>query len=266
MMGVINASPESFFAGSVARLQEEVAAAARRAEEGGADVLDIGAMSTAPYRETWVSPEEERSRLVDAIAAAREASELPISADTQRASVAAAAVEAGAAIVNDVSGLLGDRAMGAVIAETGAGVVLMANDDPELEEGGRGPTELARDLLAAALERAARAGIPPERILLDPGFGFFRHRSFAWHEYDVEVLRAAPGLQAELGRPMLVGVSRKSFFSHTLGRKNAEDRLAGSLGVAAWCAQRGIGWLRVHDVRDTADVVRMVRMLENGGL
>ncbi|MEQ8819303.1 MAG: dihydropteroate synthase [Sumerlaeia bacterium] len=289
IMAIINASPESFFAGSVAAGRDAVRAAASLATEAGADILDIGAMSTAPYKETHVSPAEEEERMAEAVAAAREATDLPISADTQRANVARAAIEAGACIVNDVMGFAGDEDMAAVVDETGAGCVLMANENalanPEAEDP-RDVLELCEALLREALARAEESGIPRERIVLDPGVGFFRRRAEVWartHEpplgrpkgffsrgypywaqYDLALLRGVGELGRRMGYPMLVSASRKSMFKALLGQQDPADRLAGSLAVAAWCAAQGVAIVRTHDVAETCDVVRMWRLLGNG--
>jgi dihydropteroate synthase len=221
-------------------------------------------MSTAPYKDTWISPEEEIDRLCRGIEAIRGACSLPISADTQRAAVAAAALDCGALIVNDVSGFRSDPAMAPLVAERGAGAILMANDDPELDDQGRHPVSVVRQLLDEAVDRAILAGVPRGRLMVDPGFGFFRHRSIPWYEFDLRMLQGVPCYR-ELGLPLLLGVSRKSFFSKMLGEKDAADRLPGSLEVAAWSLIKGIDWLRVHDVRETVDTLRMMRLLTEQG-
>lgn len=256
----INLSPESFYKGSVSAAEETLEARVRNAQADGADMIDLGAMSTAPYKETRISEEEEIARMVRGVSVARRCTTLPISADTQRAAVARAAISAGASIINDVSALLHDPAMGEVCAAAGVRVILMANDAPDLEEAGDRPSDIVVRLLREAITRATAAGIARENVILDPGIGFFRQRSIPWYEWDLELLRNLGDLQA-LGCPVMIGASRKSLFGKVLGRGKPEDRLAGSLAVAAWCTSAGIQWLRVHDVRETADVIRTLDAL-----
>ncbi|MCB2153487.1 dihydropteroate synthase [bacterium] len=261
LLAIINVSPESFYPGSVALGRQAVRDRAEQAANEGADILDIGAMSTAPYKETFVTAEQEAERLVEAIEAAREASGLPISADTARASVAAAALTAGATIINDVSGLAGDPEMAELAAKRGAGVILMANEDRVIEGPDAAPPhQVVRTILADAAERARKAGIPKEHIVIDPGIGFFRSQPVPWYDWDMDVLQHLRELNT-LGFPQLVSVSRKSFIGHLLGRKQASDRLPGSLAGAIWCANHGVRVIRTHDVQATRDALRLWVML-----
>lgn len=256
---VINASPESFFEGSVVEDSERLALAVQNAEAAGAELIDIGAMSTAPNRDTWVSEEEECERMRRAIRAARAVTRLPISADTQRASTARAALEEGADYINDISALRSDPEMGSVVAEA-KGVILMVREDKHLEERCRTPAECVRLLLQQAIQRAENNGIDSSKIILDPGIGFFRNRHIPWYEWDIEILRNLEEFMA-LGCPIMVGASRKSFLAQLLNENEPTDRLPGSLAVAAWCTMVGAQWLRVHDVGETVDVVRMISKL-----
>ena len=259
----INVSPESFFKGSVPADEEELLRRVAQAEAGGAGMIDVGAMSTAPYKETRIGEEEERSRMAAALRAIRPRTGLLLSADTQRASVAEAALAEGADVVNDVSGLSADPRMGEVVGRTGCRVVLMANGAEGVPEEGDAPPEVIVRLLEAALERARRAGVAEENVILDPGIGFFRHQALSWLEWDMAVLQGLERVVA-LGHPVLVGASRKSFIGRLLGRERAEDRLAGSLAVALWCAEKGAAWVRVHDVAETRDMLRMWEFLRGG--
>ncbi len=257
---VINVSPESFHAASVAEGEEAVARVAREAEAAGADLLDIGAMSTAPYKETEIGEDEEAERMERAVRAARAASSLPISADTQRAAVAEVALRAGARIVNDVSGLENDPRLLEVVARSDAGLILMASEAATFVENGEAPAQVVRRILYQMAARATDAGVPAECLILDPGVGFFRNRSVPWYEWDLALLQNLKVFKS-LGYPVMVGASRKSLFKGLLGRERTEDRLAGSLAVAGFCAARGVEWLRVHDVAETRDAVRMTRMM-----
>ncbi|MBI1290284.1 dihydropteroate synthase [bacterium] len=260
IMAAINVSPESFFGGSVARDEQALADAVRRAEEAGAAMIDIGAMSTAPYKEARIDEAEEVERMRWAVQVACGATRLPISADTQRLGVARAALDAGATIINDVSALQIAPAIGALCAERSAGLILMASEHGPIAERDQSPGAVVGRLLSEAIARAVAAGVPRTHLLIDPGFGFFRHRSRAWYEWDLELLRHLDEWQQE-GVGSLIGVSRKSLFKELLGREKPADRLAGSLAVAAYAVWHGVEWLRVHDVAETRDVVRMMELL-----
>jgi len=256
VVGVINVSPESFHAGSVTRGARALRQRARQMVAEGADLLDLGAMSTAPYLRGAIDPVEEARRLRAAMAAVREAVDVPLAADTQRAAVAAAALEAGATIVNDVSGLADDPEMAAVARRAG-GLILMAR---ETGPTAHAPMRVVAGLVRAALRRADAARIPRARIVVDPGIGFFRHAAVPWHAFDCEVLAHLSALR-RLGQPLLVGVSRKSFIAHLTGRADPADRLAGSLGATAVAVYNGAHLVRTHDVAATVDVVRVVEAM-----
>lgn len=262
IMAAINVSPESFFGGSVAADEATLARAVSAAQEAGAGILDLGAMSTAPYKETRISVEEETRRMAWAVEVSRRYTSLPISADTQRLEVARAAIEAGATIINDVSALQISPAIADLCARHGTGLILMASEYGPVPDGGNAPS-VVRELLRQAVARATEAGVPTNHLLVDPGIGFFRNRPAPWHAWDLELLRA-PAEWRIPGVAALVGASRKSLLKQLLGRENPADRLAGSLAIAASCTRQGIEWLRVHDVAETADVIQMTRLLVCG--
>jgi dihydropteroate synthase len=257
VMAVLNVSPESFYQGSVQTDHEQLTAAAQVMASAGADIIDIGAMSTAPYLKTQISEEEETERLTQAIAAIAPHISIPISADTKRAKPAAAALAAGAQIINDVSGLKHDPHMARLIAESGVGAILMAS---EVTPSAGSPMQRTRAALADSVHIATRAHIPPERIVLDPGIGFFRQPGVPWYEWDCEVLQELASLRA-LGFPLLVGVSRKSFIGKILNQPQAADRLIGSLACAAIAVNNSAHMIRAHDVRETVETVRMAEQL-----
>ncbi len=268
-MGVLNVSPESFHAGSVRAAADELLSEALAMVEAGAVLIDVGARSTAPYLDTAITDEEERTRLARAIEVLAPKLPVPISADTSRPGPARAALEAGARIINDVSGLR-DPTLASLVAERGAGVILMASpEDAERSlavaggtvgvEGTRSsdqPVAVVSAVLEAALERARAAGIPDERVVLDPGIGFFRNAAMAWDEWDARVLAGLDAL-GKIGRPLCVGVSRKSFIGTIIGRPGAEKRLAGSLAATAVAVWNGAALIRTHDVAETLDAVRV---------
>jgi dihydropteroate synthase len=256
VMGALNVSPESFYSGSVHRTPVELIEAGRLMVKAGAGLVDVGARSTAPYLTSEIGEDEESERLATAVATLAGELPVPISADTARARVARAALEAGARVVNDVSGLR-DPAMGRLIRERGASVVLMASPDgTALDE----PVASVRHLLVQALARARAAGIADERIVLDPGIGFFREGRVPWDEWDIAVL-AGLGTLAGLGRPLAVGLSRKSFLGPLTGRPEPGQRLAGSLAATAVAVLEGAALVRTHDVADTLDAVRVAERL-----
>jgi dihydropteroate synthase len=258
VMGILNLTPDSFSDGGALA---DADAALRRAEQlvrEGADLLDVGGESTRPGAPA-VEPEVQLARVLPIVERLVRALPVPVSVDTRSAVVARAALEAGAAIVNDVSAL-GDPAMGAVVREHGAGVVLMhmrgtpqtmrslATYDDVVEE--------VRAELAAALARAAAAGIPPERIVLDPGIGFAKQA-----EHSLALLAALDRL-AQSGFPLLVGPSRKSFIGDLLGGVPSERRVFGTIGACVSALLRGARIFRVHDVepvRQALDVAEAIR-------
>jgi dihydropteroate synthase len=255
VLGVLNVSPESFHAGSV-RGVGDLLEAGRAMVEAGAAALDVGARSTAPYGERDVSEAEEADRLGEAVASLAGKLGVPVSADTARPGPARAALEAGAAILNDVTGLA-DAAVARLAAAHEAGLVLMAHP------GGRplgDPVGTVRERLAAALERARAAGIPEGRVVLDPGIGFFRGGAVEGPAWDVSVLAGLDRLAA-LGRPLCVGVSRKSFLGALTGRRDPAGRLAGSLAAATLAVAGGAALIRTHDVAETVDAVRVAERL-----
>ena len=257
LAGAINVSPESFYQGSVATGKDSLRAKAEQMAAEGADLLDIGAMSTAPYLKTEIMEAEEIQRLTWAIGIVRKAVAVPVSADTKRGRVALAALDAGADIVNDVSGLRHDPGMAEIIARRAQGVILMAS---ETDPNARDPIETVRGLLEESLRIVWKAGVPDHRVVLDPGIGFFRQTAIPWHAWDCEVLQRLAELQA-LGRPLLVGVSRKSFIGKILGQTDPRDRLAGSLAATAIAVVNGAHLIRTHDVGPTREAVRMAEAL-----
>lgn len=262
VMGAVNVSPESFYAGSVHRDADDLVAAALAMVDAGAALVDVGARSTAPYLPTAVAEDDETSRLARAVEVLAARLPVPVSADTTSARVARAALDAGARVVNDVSGLR-DPAMPALVRGGARGVVLMAS--PAAAAGGPSgrpgdPVARVHGLLREALARARGAGVPDERIVLDPGIGFFRDEGIPWDEWDTRVLAALDRLHA-LGRPLAVAVSRKSFLGAITGRHRPEDRLAGSLAAAAVAVLRGAALVRTHDVAETVDAVRVAERL-----
>jgi dihydropteroate synthase len=258
VMGALNVSPGSFYEGSVMTRGGDLLRAAERMVREGAAILDVGAMTTAPYLSAAVSASEEARRLGWAVEMLASKLGVPVSADTSRAEPARAALEAGAAIINDVRGLAADPALGPLVAEARAGVILVASERGGAE--GQNPVDAVMDLLEDSLRIATQAGIPAERIVVDPGIGFFRRREIPWHEWDCAILAGLDRLR-DLGRPVCIGVSRKSFVGEIAGEADPGRRLPGSLAAVAAAVLGGAHLVRAHDVRDTVQAVRVAEAI-----
>ena len=257
-MAILNVTPDSFFDGGRYRGLDAALARAWAVVDEGADVLDIGGESTRPGAAD-VGPAEETARVQPVIERlVTQGYPLPISVDTTRADVAAAAVDAGAVIVNDVSGGLRDPAILGVAARAGAAVILMhMRGTPRTMAANAEYDDVVtevRDALAERCAAADEAGIPRAAQCVDPGIGFAKTATGSLD------LLAHIGALRELGRPVLVGASRKSFLGRLFGQEG-EQRQWGSLAVAAWSAAEGADILRVHDVQATRCVLDVTRGL-----
>lgn len=255
VMGVINVSPESFYKGSVKSDERALAETAVKMVEEGASFIDIGAKSTAPYLETQIPLEEEIKRAVWAVKVVKDSVDVPVSIDTTSARVAEEALKAGADIINDVTGLKGDPEMAKVASEYSAPTVLCAHGTVRDFSD---PVATVVHFLEESLAIAREHGV--EDVAVDPAIGFLRPRYPPWYEWDSKVI-ANLNLLKLLGKPILVGVSRKSFIGAITGRENPSERLAGSLSATAVAVFRGANIVRTHDVRETLDAVKMAGFL-----
>lgn len=245
LMGVVNVTPDSFSDGGLYLDPEAAIAHGRELAAAGAEILDVGGESTRPGAEAV--PEEEELRRVIPVIEGLVAADGEISIDTSKATVAAAALDAGAAIVNDVTALRGDPGMAALCAERDATVVLMhmrgdprtMQDDPRYDD----VVAEVRAFLAERLEAAAAAGIDEDRVWLDPGIGFGKTAA-----HNMELLRRLGELR-DLGRPLVIGTSRKSFIGRVDGSA-AGERLGGTIASSVLAAAEGAAVLRVHDVAE----------------
>jgi len=265
VMGALNVSPASFYAGSVVTGGDDLLRAAERMAREGVSLLDVGAMSTAPYLSGSISASEEAERLGWAVDVLSSKLGVPVSADTSRAEPARAALEAGAAIINDVRGLTADPALAPLVARAGAGLILMASERGGAE--GQPPVDTVMELLEESLRLAIQSGIREERVVVDPGIGFFRRRGIAWHEWDCAIL-ATLGRLRDLGRPVCIGVSRKSFVGEIAGEPDPGRRLPGSLAAVTAAVLGGASLIRAHDVGETVQAVRVaeaIRRPREGG-
>ena len=248
VMGIVNVTPDSFSGDGVTDLETAVAQA-RQMEQEGADLIDIGGESTRP--ETWSGPglslEDELARVIPVVTQVAATVSVPISIDTYKAEVARRAIATGAALVNDVWGLRRDPRMAATVAAARVPVVLMHN------KPGGGYDDLIGEIaesLRESVELAKSAGIPDDRIIVDPGVGFGKTR-----QENLEIIRRLPELR-RLGYPVLIGPSRKSFIGKTLDLP-AGERLEGTAAAVALSIAGGADVVRVHDVKAMVRVARM---------
>ena len=259
LMGVLNVTPDSFSDGGRYHQPEAAVEHTLAMIEQGADLIDIGAESSRPGSDP-VEEEEEIRRLLPVITAVCRQVSIPVSVDTTKAGVARRALDAGAAIVNDISALRFDPLMGQVVAKAGAGLVLMhmqgtpksMQRDPQY----RDVVAEVRQFFIERMKTAEDVGIDPEQILLDPGFGFGKNVT-----HNLTLLMQLDQLSA-LGRPMVVGVSRKAFIGQVLDRQ-VGDRLMGTAVAVVVAVLRGARIVRVHDVGPMRDVVRMVEAIRH---
>jgi dihydropteroate synthase len=261
VMGILNLTPDSFSDGGLIATPAAARERALTLVAEGADLLDLGAVSTRPGAAP-VAPEEELRRLLPALAAVRAAVDLPLSVDTYRPEVAAAAADAGADCLNDVTALGPSDALARVAAAHDMGLVLMhmrgTPQTMQLDTRYGNLLDEVRDHLARAVERAAAAGVDRGRILVDPGIGFGK---------SVEgnlLLLARLDVFRALGQPILVGASRKSFIGKVLDVE-VHDRLEGSLAAAVAAVLAGAHVIRTHDVRATVRAVRFAAAVRAAG-
>lgn len=258
IMGILNVTPDSFSDGGKFFDAKKAVDQALKLVEEGADILDVGGESTRPGSEP-VPEAEEIKRVLPVIQAAARYTTVPVSIDTTKASVAKAALDAGAAMVNDVSALRFDEQMGEVVAAAGVPLVVMhMRGVPRTMQAG--PIEYSdllgeiRAFLEEALQRAADAGVERERIIVDPGVGFGKAP-----EHNLTILNRIGELVA-LGRPVLVGPSRKAFIGKVLDRE-VDQRLHGTAAAVAAAVAGGAHILRVHDVGPMRDVIEVTRAI-----
>lgn len=257
-MGILNVTPDSFSDGGMyvdrRRAVEHGLALARE----GADIVDVGGESTRPGADQ-VAPQEEISRVSAVISALAADLDVPLSIDTRHAEVAASALSSGASIINDVSGFR-DPAMVQLAASTAVGLVVMHMiGDRDAMPGRPVYGDVVADVRAYLAQQTAaleQAGVARNRIVVDPGIGFGKTS-----EHNLELLRRLPEI-ASLGYPVLIGVSRKRFIGELTGESVPAHRTTGSIAAALWALQHGADIVRVHDVKQTSDAVRVWDTIE----
>ncbi len=252
-MGILNLTPDSFSDGGNFFTVQSAVDQAKRLEDEGADILDIGGESTRPYSQV-VSRDEEIRRVVPVLEKLQGSIGIPISIDTTKAALAEAAIDLGAEIINDVSGLEADPGMVEVARSRKVGVCAMhLQGTPQTMQDNPVYTDVVLDILEYLHRRKAwlvEQGIAPERICLDPGIGFGKT-----HAHNLELLQRASEFHAT-GRPILIGHSRKGFIAKLLGSKDI-DRCFGTIGVSLALALHRIQILRVHDVAANKQALKL---------
>lgn len=253
-MGILNVTPDSFADGSPTDSGAAIARALEL-EADGADIIDVGGESTRPGAQP-VSPIDEMARVLPVVRGLAGRLTVPLSIDTYKASVARAAVDAGAVIINDISGLRFDPALASVAAASGAALVLMhTRGAPQTMHAEAVYGDLLAEIAAelrASIDAAVGSGVAIERIIADPGIGFAKRPS---HSYGV--LGRLPELATALDRPLLVGPSRKSFMRYALGDRPAPDRDWGTAAAVTAAVLAGAHIVRVHAVKEMVQVVRV---------
>jgi dihydropteroate synthase len=265
LMGIINTSPESFYKKSIVTKKQDLANLVRMMEDDGADFIDVGGMSTAPYLSTYVTEKTESKRIIEAIKIIQNVSNIPISIDTCRAGVAKDSLEEGAEIINDISGLKYDKKMTNVLEKYQPSLVLCAFSKKIVTGNQLKQTKI---LLKESLALAKSANISSQKIVIDPAIGFFRKSGRSpfftkinsdWLERDLLILNKLNSIK--MGQSLLVSVSNKSFIGKLLKKENPSDRLFGSIAAETIAVINGADIIRTHNIRQTKDAVLLAHKL-----
>jgi len=258
IMSILNTSPESYNKKSIHVNKNDIKNSVKQMENDGADFIDVGGMSTAPYLSTLVSENVETKRITNAIKIIQNFSNLPISIDTCRANVARTALELGVEIINDISGLKFDKKMSDVISKFDPSLILCAYDSKIVS----GNVTSTKKLLRESLKIAKESNISLEKIILDPAIGFFRKTGYGpfftkiksdWIKRDLSILQNLKSIKQSL--PILISVSNKSFIGNLLGEQNPSDRLFGSIAAESISVINGVDVIRTHNVSATKDSI-----------
>lgn len=254
-MGILNVTPDSFYDGGMYLNTGRAIARGFEMAEEGTDIIDVGGESTRPGSSS-ISVEEEIRRVIPVIRELAGSLKIPVSCDTTKSEVAAAAIDAGATIINDISGFRFDTRMADVIANSGCAAVCMHTSGHPSEmqkktEYGDIFEEILK-YLRSSIEKLESRGFPAANIIVDPGIGFGKTA-----EQNITII-AGLGKFAALGKPIMVGPSRKSFIGHYTGKTKPQDRLFGTCGAVAAAVMNGANFLRVHDVKECIDLLKIV--------
>jgi dihydropteroate synthase len=274
-MGIINVSPESFYKRSVKITTRSISKSAINMEREGADIIDIGGMSTAPYLGNVIPVEKELKRMGRAINIVRKKCNLPISADTPRSAVAREAIKLGVDCLNDITGLKYDENMASVVAESDLPVILGAYESNRMikfqsKSTVTGKISSTIKLLKDSISIAKKMGIGSNKIIIDPGVGFFRAQGknpfftpmmdVPWYNRDIEIITRLHELERNFSNPICISVSRKSFIGKLFDLK-AEDRLVPSLVFEIISALNGAKIIRTHNVKETIHALSMCGLI-----
>jgi dihydropteroate synthase len=265
IMAILNTSPESFYKKSVNTSKTHIKNTVKQMENQGADFIDVGGMSTAPYLSTLVSEKVESKRILNAIKIIQNFTNLPISVDTCRAKVAQDSLEYGVEIINDISGLKYDEKMQDVISKFTPSLILCAYNSKIILGNS---IQTTKKLLKESLKIAKKSNVPSEKIVLDPAIGFFRKTGKGpfftkiksdWLERDLFVIKNLNLIKQNY--PILISVSNKSFLGEILGKENPSDRLFGSIAAETISVMNGADIIRTHNVDATKDAVTIASKL-----
>lgn len=265
IMGILNTSRESFYKKSIQTSKTQIKNTVKEMENQGADFIDVGGMSTAPYLSTLVSEKTESDRILKAVKIIQNFTNLPISIDTCRANVAKDALVHGVEIINDISGLKYDKKMQEIISKFTPSLILCAYDSKTVIGN---TVTTTKKLLRDSLQIAKKAHIPSENIVLDPAIGFFRKTgkgSFFtkiksdWLERDLSIIQNLNSIKQNY--PILISVSNKSFLGKILEKENPSDRLFGSIAAETISVMNGADIIRTHNVEATKDAVKIASKL-----
>lgn len=270
VMGIINTSPESFYKESIKTSTKEIVETAIEMQNSGADIIDIGSMSTAPYLQTIISIEEEIKRMKQAINIVRRSCNLPISIDTPRSRVAKEAIAFGANAINDITGLKYDKEMADIVSKSNLPVIVGAyNRNKLLPKANLDKISGTIKLLKESITIAKSAGISNDNIIIDPSIGFFRvdgknpffteMKDVPWYSRDIEVISKLNDIK-KLAKPICISVSRKSYIGK-LFKLDTKDRLIPSLVCEVMSTLNGANLIRTHNVRETVQALTMLRLL-----
>jgi dihydropteroate synthase len=263
-MAILNVTPDSFSDGGKCLSTDDALRHAEKYIDQGADIIDVGGESTRPGARR-VDETDELARILPVITAITLRSDIPVSVDTTRANIAGAAISSGAEIVNDISGLRFDKSMAEVAAATGAGLVLMhSRGSFEMLHSQPPVANIVEEVtqgLSLSVESAKLSGVADEHIAVDVGLGF--GKTF---EQNLELLAKLDKIRVAFKKyPMLVGASRKSFIGKVLGDVPSGDRLCGSLAAAVIAVECGANIIRVHDVAETVQAIRVASQILSAG-
>jgi dihydropteroate synthase len=272
IMGVINTSRESFFKKSIKTTKQEISSTIKQMDHEGADIVDVGGMSTAPYLSTLVSEKIELDRITNAIKIIQNVSNIPISVDTCRANVAKAALDLGVEIINDISGLKYDSKMIEVVSKYSPSLILCAFDKKTVLGN---QISAVKNLLKQSTELLNKIEFPMNKVVLDPAIGFFRNSGKGpfftkirsdWFKRDLQILQNLRMIKQQY--PILVSVSNKSFIGKILGRENPSERLFGSIAAETLAVLNGADIIRTHNVSETKDAILVASQISgrNKGL